>query len=83
MPDYNNYSSIFLQSSVYPGSSVKDLTKAGLLPNQIIIGKPSSATDSYYPNFYVEAAVLSDGFIKAYQELGWYGGYASDDFAND
>lgn len=83
LPDYSNYSSIFIQSGLYPGSTVKDLIQLGLLPNQIVVGKPSSPSDGYAENFYVGSDILSASFTQAYSELGWYGGYANNQYYHD
>lgn len=66
LPDYSNYTSIFLASTTYPGSTVKDIIQLGLLPNQIIVGKPSSTQDSYTTNFYVQGITLQLAFSQAY-----------------
>lgn len=55
----------------------------GFLGNQIVVGKPSSEADSYSSIFYVDSLTLQSSFMEAYRELGWYAGYASNDFYND
>ena len=80
-PDYSNYSSLMLQSSVYQGSSVKQLVRAGLLPNQIVVGKPASNLDG--TSMFVSGDALQSAFQSAFNELGWYGGYANPDLFYD
>lgn len=55
----------------------------GLYGNKLVVGKPSSAGDTWNPQEYLSTELLVEGFEKMYTERGWYGGYSNDDLGMD
>jgi hypothetical protein len=55
----------------------------GIRGNMLVVGKPSTINDTWNPQSYVDATVLSDGMKALYTNSGWYSGYANNDLAND
>ena len=79
--DYYTYETTFKQSTMYPGSSVKELIEAGIHPEKVVVGKPLTANDA--SNGIIDVNTLAAWGCQAYEEIGFVGGYMTWMFRND
>ncbi len=77
--DYVDYNSIFNNSIYYPQTAFSQLLKSstvGINLCRTLIAKPPSSKIQGY----VDSSVLDSAFGSAFNNFGWFGGYANLDF---
>ena len=73
---YDTYDALFLRSDPSTemlGTSVSELVKRGVEVNKIVVGKPVTKKNVYNTG-WVDSQKLGEILLKAYLNLGWYGG---------
>ena len=48
-----------------------------------MIAKPTSTSGTWNPNQFIGQSSMKGGIMQAYNNYGWFGGYANLDFAAD
>jgi len=77
---YSTYTDLFIKSSSpNVGTSVKELSTAGVPMSKIVIGKSSKSSMAGY----VDPALLGNWAVSAKNQLGWSTGFWLGDFSDD
>lgn len=80
---YDTYETLFVCSgSNFPGTSVKEISQRGVPLEKIVVGKPVNSGDATNTG-YTDKSVLSNAFVRAFQEGRWYAGVMLWQFASD
>jgi hypothetical protein len=84
--DYNNYQTIFEKSNQYSQTSIFELIKRENIYIDVcrtLIAKPSDPQSCINSTEYVSPSILGNAFLQAYNNFGWFGGYANLNFETD
>jgi hypothetical protein len=84
--DYNNYQTLFERATLYSQTSVFELNRKDNIyidACRTIIAKPSDPQGSINSTEYMNSSALSNAFLQAYKNYGWFAGYANLNMETD
>lgn len=70
---YSSYETLFIQNPSFPQSAVFEIINNGVPMHKVLVGKPVKR--SHAGTGYVDPKTLHDWGEKAFEQLGWFGGF--------